>query len=68
MNRDEIKGKATAIKGKIKQNVANLTDDPRLRDEGADDEVVGNTQAAVGRAKRRVGEAVEKVGRAIKRA
>jgi uncharacterized protein YjbJ (UPF0337 family) len=67
MNRDELKGKAKAIKGKIKQGAANVIDDPQLRDEGADDEVAGNAQAAVGRAKRKVGEAVEKVGKAIKR-
>lgn len=67
MNRDEIKGKAGALKGKIKQAAGHLTDDPDLHDEGVGDEVAGNAQDAFGRARRKVGKAVEKVGKAIKK-
>jgi uncharacterized protein YjbJ (UPF0337 family) len=67
MNRDEIKGKAESIKGKVKQAAADLTDDPDLHDEGAVDEAAGDAQEAFGRAKRKVGEAVESAGKAIKR-
>jgi len=67
MNRDELQGKARAMKGNIKQAAAEVTDDPNLYDEGTADEAAGRTQESLGRAKRKVGEAVEKVGKAIKR-
>jgi uncharacterized protein YjbJ (UPF0337 family) len=67
MNRDEIKGKAESIKGKVKQAAGDLTDDSDLHDEGVVDEAAGDTQEAFGRAKRKVGEAVEDAGKAIKR-
>jgi len=60
MNRDELKGKAEAAKGKVKQAVGDLTDDPGLHDEGVADETAGQAQDAFGRAKRKVGDAVEK--------
>ena len=67
MNRDELEGKAEALKGKIKQAAGTLTRDPHLHDEGVIDEVAGKTQSAVGRTKRKVGEAVEHVGKVIKK-
>jgi uncharacterized protein YjbJ (UPF0337 family) len=67
MNRDEIEGQAEALKGKVKQGVGNLTDDPQLRDEGADDEAAGNAQKAFGTAKRKVGEVIEEAGKTIKK-
>jgi uncharacterized protein YjbJ (UPF0337 family) len=67
MNRDEIKGKVSAAKGRAKQAVAHITKDPILHDEGVQDEVAGNTQDTIGRGKRKVGEAVEKIGKAIKK-
>jgi uncharacterized protein YjbJ (UPF0337 family) len=67
MNRDELEGKAEALKGKIKQAAGNITDDPDLHDEGVADEVAGETQDAIGRARRKVGEVIEDVGEAIKK-
>jgi uncharacterized protein YjbJ (UPF0337 family) len=67
MNRDEITGKATAAKGKIKKAVGRLTDDPELLDEGAAEEAAGNAQETVGKAKRKVGETVEKIGKTIRK-
>jgi uncharacterized protein YjbJ (UPF0337 family) len=67
MNRDELLGQAEAVKGKVKKAVGNLTGDEALRDEGAVDEVAGNTQQTLGRARRKVGEAVERLGNAIKK-
>jgi uncharacterized protein YjbJ (UPF0337 family) len=67
MNKDEIEGKAEALKGKLKQAAGDLTDDPQLVQEGQDDEVAGKAQDAVGYGRRKVGEAVEKVGDAIKK-
>jgi len=67
MNRDQIEGKASTLKGKVKQAVAHATDDPILHDEGVDDEVAGKTQDAIGRGKEKVGGAIEKIGKAIKK-
>lgn len=35
MNRDELKGKAKGVKGRIKQAAGTLANNPRLHDEGA---------------------------------
>ena len=67
MNKDELEGKAEALKGKLKQAAGDLTDDDQLRDEGAVDEAAGKTQDALGRGRRKVGEAIEDVGDAIKK-
>jgi uncharacterized protein YjbJ (UPF0337 family) len=67
MNRDEVEGKAEALKGKIKQAAGDLTDDPNLHDEGVAEEAAGKTQDAFGHAKRKVGEAVEDIGKTIKK-
>jgi uncharacterized protein YjbJ (UPF0337 family) len=67
MNRDELKGKTETAKGRIKQAVGDLTNDPALHDEGVADEAAGQARDAFGRAKRKVGEAVEDVGKTIKR-
>jgi uncharacterized protein YjbJ (UPF0337 family) len=67
MNRDELEGKAKALKGEIKQAAGDLTHNPDLHDEGVADEVAGKTQDAVGRVKRTVGEATTDLGNAIKK-
>jgi uncharacterized protein YjbJ (UPF0337 family) len=67
MNRDEVKGSAEAFKGKVKQGVGDLTNDPDLHDEGVADEAAGKAQQTFGRVKRKVGEAVKEVGNAIKK-
>ena len=67
MNRDELEGKAEAIKGRVKQAAGDLADDARLHDEGVADEAAGKTQEGIGYAKRKVGETIEDLGKAIKR-
>jgi uncharacterized protein YjbJ (UPF0337 family) len=67
MNRDELEGKAEALKGQIKKAAGDLTDDPDLHDEGVADEAAGKAQDAVGRARRKVGEKIEDIGHAIKK-
>jgi len=67
MNRDELEGKAEALKGKIKQGAGKLTNDEQLHDEGVADEAAGKTQDALGRGRRKVGEAIEDLGDAIKK-
>lgn len=67
MNRDEMEGRAEAIKGRVKQAAGDLTDNNRLRDEGTADEAAGKAQEGVGYAKRKVGETIEDFGKAIKK-
>ena len=64
---DRARGKAEALKGKVKQAAGDLTDNPDLHDEGVADEAAGDTQATVGQAKRKVGEFVEDLGKNIKK-
>jgi uncharacterized protein YjbJ (UPF0337 family) len=66
MNKDELDGKADALKGRVKQGVGDLTDNDRLRDEGAADEAAGNIKEGFGKARRKVGDAIEDVGDKIK--
>ena len=66
-NRDEIKGKAKQLKGRTKQAVGDITDNERLRGEGAADEAVGRAREGFGKTKRRVGESLQDLGRRIKR-
>ena len=67
MNRDELEGKADALKGKVKQGIGRAAHDPELQDEGAVDEAAGRTQETFGRARRKVGQAVKDVGDALKK-
>lgn len=67
MNRAELEGKAQALKGRIKQATGDVTNDPRLHDEGVADQVAGTMQDAVGRVRRKVGEAIEDVGTIMKK-
>ena len=67
MNKDELDGKVDALKGRIKQGVGDLTDNDRLRDEGAADEASGEIKEGFGKARRKVGDAIEEVGDKIKR-
>ncbi len=67
MNRDELNGKAEALKGKMKQGMGKVTGDQDLHDEGVADEAAGKTQDALGRGRRKVGEAIKDLGNAIKK-
>jgi len=67
MNKDEISGRAERMKGKVKEAIADLTDDERLKDEAVADQAEGAVRETFGRARRKVGEAVEDIGEAIKK-
>jgi len=67
MNRDEMEGKAEALKGKVKQAAGDLADNERLHNEGAADEAAGKAQDAIGRGRRKAGEFVEDLGKQIKK-
>jgi uncharacterized protein YjbJ (UPF0337 family) len=66
-NRDEMEGKWDQAKGRVKEGVGNVFDDPDLEAEGDADRVSGEAQEGFGKARRKVGEAVEDIGDAIKR-
>lgn len=51
MNTTSLKGKWNEIKGKIKKEYADLTDDDLLYEEGKEDELYGRIQQKVGKTK-----------------
>lgn len=51
MNTTEIKGNWNELKGKLKQQFADLTDDDLLYDEGKEDEMYGKLQQKLGKTK-----------------
>jgi len=67
MNKDELKGKFDQVKGRAKQEVGDMTNDPNLVDEGVADQTGGELREGFGKAKRKVGEAIEDIGENIKR-
>ena len=54
MDKLELKGKWTEIKGKIKQAHANLSDDDLEYEDGKDDELVGRIQQKLGKTREEV--------------
>jgi uncharacterized protein YjbJ (UPF0337 family) len=66
-NRDEARGKADQVKGKIKESVGDATGDERLRDEGEADKAAGEVEEALGKGRRKVGEAINDLGNKIGR-
>jgi uncharacterized protein YjbJ (UPF0337 family) len=67
MNRDEIRGKAQDIKGRIKEATGTLTGNEALESEGADERAAGDALESKGRARRKVGEALEELGEKIRK-
>lgn len=51
---DKVKGNWNEIKGKIKQEYAEVTDDDLLYAEGQEDQLIGNIQKKTGKAKEEV--------------
>jgi len=66
MNRNEREGKIDKIKGNIKEQVGNATNDPNLRDEGIADQAAGDVEEGVGKARRKVGDTLHDVAHKIK--
>ncbi len=46
--KDQARGKFHEVKGKVKEKVGRATNNPRLEDEGQDENVVGKVQKKVG--------------------
>lgn len=51
MNTTVIKGNWNELKGKLKQQFANLTDNDLLLEEGKEDEMLGKLQTKLGKTK-----------------
>ena len=66
LNKNEREGKVDKVKGKVKETVGRITNDPVLEDEGVRDQASGEVQDTVGKVQRNVGEAVENVGKKLK--
>ena len=49
MDKLELKGRWNEMKGKIKQQYADLTDDDLAYEEGKDDELIGRMQTKLGK-------------------
>lgn len=54
MDRLEIKGKWNVIKGKLKQNFGELTDNDLTYEEGREDELIGRIQQKTGRTRQEI--------------
>lgn len=49
--KDKVKGNWNEVKGKIKQEYAEVTDDDLLFEEGKEDEIIGKIQKKTGKTK-----------------
>ena len=56
MNKDQVKGRAKEVSGKIRRNVGDLTDN-------TSEEIKGKAKEMEGKAQRKVGEAESKIDR-----
>ena len=62
MDKLELKGKWNELKGKAKQQYADLTDDDLKYEEGKEDELVGRIQTKLGKTKDEVVEWIRSLG------
>jgi uncharacterized protein YjbJ (UPF0337 family) len=61
MNKLQIKGSWNELKGKIKQQYGNLTDDDLVFSEGKEDELLGRLEKKLGKSKDQVRQMIEKL-------
>ena len=61
MNKLQIKGSWNELKGKLKQQYGNLTDDDLVFSEGKEDELLGRLQKKLGKSKEEVRQTIEKM-------
>jgi uncharacterized protein YjbJ (UPF0337 family) len=54
MDKTELKGKWNELKGKLKQQYADLTDDDLLYDEGKEQEMWGRLQEKIGKTEKEI--------------
>ena len=61
MTKLQIKGDWNQVKGKLKQQYANLTDNDLLFEEGKEDELLGRLQKKIGKTREEVRAMIEKL-------
>jgi uncharacterized protein YjbJ (UPF0337 family) len=61
MNKLEMKGSWNELKGKLKQQYGNLTDDDLVFAEGKEDELLGRLQKKLGKSKDEVRQMIGKL-------
>ena len=61
MNKLEMKGSWNELKGKLKQQYGNLTDDDLVFSEGKEDELLGRLQKKLGKSKDEIRQMIEKL-------
>jgi uncharacterized protein YjbJ (UPF0337 family) len=61
MNKLQIKGSWNELKGKMKQQYGNLSDDDLLFSEGKEDELLGRLQNKLGKSKNVIRRMIEKL-------
>ena len=61
MNKLQMKGSWNEVKGKLKQQYGNLTDDDLAFAEGKDDELLGRLQKKLGKTKDEVRQMIERL-------
>lgn len=66
--KDKIKGNWNVIKGKLKQQYANLTDDDLTYVEGKEDELHGRLQKGLGKTKDEVNSIIDSFSKETKEA
>lgn len=66
-NKDEVRGKAERMKGRVKEGVGSATRNDRLHGEGMADQAKGSAQEGFGKGRRKVGNAVKDLGNKIGR-
>lgn len=60
MNKDQVKGRAEDVKGKVKEAAGDLVGNEHLQGEGKADQAKGKTQAGYGDAKENVKDGIDK--------
>ena len=66
-NKDEMKGTVERAKGRVKEQVGDMTGDEKLRGEGEVGKLSGNARETLGKGRRKAGEALEDLGDKLKR-
>ncbi|HZK07898.1 MAG TPA: CsbD family protein [Bacteroidales bacterium] len=61
MNKLQLKGTWNTVKGKLKQNYGNLTDDDLTYVEGKEDELLGRLQKKTGKTKEELTNEINKI-------
>ena len=58
---DKLKGNWNIVKGNLKQQWANLTEDDLLYEEGKEDELMGRLQQKTGETKEKINEFIDRM-------